>query len=467
MLLRAGKRAERLLLGLCAVAIVLSLAAPGWRALHGEARDYTWAHYRVGAAFFGDLGYTGMYDAMLANDRAGHWRGPAPVELVRDLGTYGLRAPGEGVSDPALADTVAFFQPRLSPGTWRSFFRDKGYNGSPAWWATSGRVVARVPLRWIAAVGVLDVALLGGALLALALTFGLRPASLVSAWIALFYGAEQHLVGGPLQLDWIALFIGSICLIQRARPGAAGVLMGAAAMLRVFPVLLLAGPLLAAAARWHAVARVPTAWRRFAAGVVLAVGIGLALGATSPRGPAAWGEFVTKLEVHAANHHLGDRRIGLKPLLAWVPQGERTDAEARAERTARWPARAPTARALTGFLAACWVMALLASARRRPQAVRTPEDETRELIPLLLLGLALVFLVTPMSRYYMLLPALLLVRPGRRGEAASLFGIVAVVHAVRALGWPDATVYAVANLGWLALFSVVVGRSTRALSRSS
>jgi len=470
-LLRApSTRRDRLLLLTGLLAIVLALAAPGWRTVrNAEVRDYTWAHYRLGAAFFGDVGYAGLYGAMLAADAAGHWsaHGPVPITAVRDLQSYAIGPARAGPEVDGLGAEVAFFQPRLDAPGWRSFFRDKGYNGTPAWWATSGQVVASVPLtpRWLAAVGLLDLALLAAALAALGWTFGPLAGVLAGAWMALFYGATGSLVGGPMQLDFAVCVVLAVCALARGRPGLGGGLLGAAAALRVFPLLLLAGPILAAAARWHEVARIPPSWRRFVGGALVGLLVLVGLGAASPRGPGAWAELSEKLDTHAAWHHLGDKRVGLAPLVAWVPQGDRSDREARQERTAQWPERAPIHRALAGFLAACWIVALVAGVKRRPGGVRRPGDEAPELVPLVLLGLALVFVVVPLSRYYVLLPALFLAlpRPGVAGRwiAAGLFGAMAVVHAADAAGLPDATVYAVANLGWLVQWVAVLRRWTR------
>ncbi len=471
LLRSTSRRRQRLLFALCAAALVLTMAAPTWRTLRaGVVRDYTWAHYRLGAAFFGELGYTDMYGAMLGADRSGHWDvdGPAPIRAVRDLRTYAHGPPPIGPSltpevQERLEREVIFFQPRLAAGDWRSFFRDKGYNGTPAWWATSGRVVAGVPLTpgWLKAVGLADLGLVVLAMLALGISFGPGPALLTGAWIGLYYGVEGQLVGGPLQLDFFLLATLALCALQRGRPGLGGALLGWSAMIRIFPVVLLAAPLLAAGVRWHQVARIPAGWRRFLVGFAASVMLLAALGSLSPRGPAAWVELGTKLSTHSANHHLGDKRIGLAPLAAWTPQRDLSDAQARQERGNRWPARVGAWRAGMSLLAACWVSAVIVGVRRRRRGLHTPEDEDRDLVPLLLLGLGLVFLLLPLSRYYVLLPALFLALPtgsvAARRIAAALFVILGLTHVASAAGLPDATVYAAANLGWLGLWSLVLG----------
>ena len=466
-----SRRAERALLLLCAAAILIAVAAPLSRAVRGQSRDYSWAHYRLGAGFFDQVGYTDLYPALLRADRAGHWApdGPAPIQERRDLRTYAqVPATSRPSADRAeLADAVAFFQPRLTPGEWRSFFRDKGYNGTPAWRATSGRIVTGIPLTGpaLAAVGVADFALLCGAVVLLGWVFGPGAGLLAGAWLALFYGAAGHLLGGPMQLDWAVLAILAVCALGRGRPGLGGALVGASVALRIFPAMLLLAPLVAASSRWHAVSRVPRSWLRFFAGAALGVALLGGLGALADGGPGSWLALGDKLATHSAEHHFGDRRIGLAPLLAWVPQGALTDAEARARRAEAWPGRTTAHRLLTALLSACWLVGVLVASKRRPRGVRTPRQEDLALIPLMLLGLGLLFVVSPISRYYMLLPALFFCLPrggaGARAIGAGLFAGLAIVSWSEAVGMPDATVYAIANLSWLVLGAAVMGGAAR------
>ena len=437
-------RDHRALLSVWAlVSLLLTLGPPLNRLVRGgQVRDYTFAHYHLGARYFDELGYLELYrQTWLA---AGE-----PVGELRDLSTYEVgEASAMALSSwseerwVAFRQDVATLRPTMSDAVWRSWFRDKGYNATPAWTATLGRVVGARPASpgWFAALGGLDVLMLLLCLGALAATFGGLPALLASAWVALFHGSANYLLAGPLQLDWLLAATLGVCALQRGRPGLGGALFGWAVVSRLFPGLLLCGPALALM-RPELRPRVI----RFLGGVVLTVSLGLAVGVTTGRGVDAWKEFGDKIRVHNEQHHFGDQRIGLRPLAAWAPVGGQTDAAARQDRTERWSARAVPAGVAAGVFLALWGAGLLRGLRRR---TRVPLEV------LLLLTLPVTFLAVTSSRYYVLLPALGLLWAHRRRGAvlgAALLGSSGAVWGLLTAGIPDATVYFVANLAWLVM----------------
>jgi len=449
LLTPALRSRSRLLLGWALLTLLLCLGPATLRlARGGDVREYTFAHYHLGSRYFAELGYEGLYSQAIAAR-------PRPdIETMRDLGTYGfVPATGER-GDWSEARWVAFgddldaLRGRQDARSWRSWFRDKGFNATPAWTATLGRIVGAAPASptWFALLGWLDLALLLVPFAAAGRVFGWTGASLGAAGVAVFYGSAQNLVGGPLQLDWLAASVLGLCALRRGRHGGGGALLGWAMVSRVFPALLLVAPVLAA---WRRPDLRPGV-QRLVLGALAVIALGLGLGATTARGPAAWAEFGSKITTHAHNHHLGDRRIGLRPLLAWAPMGERSDAAARADRAQRWPDRRVPAAVTAAALCLLWGLAL-------QRGVRRDHDP---LVVLVLLALALPFLLTTLSRYYQLLPALgLLLVPHPRAAqlGGALLGSWALVWlAIAAL--PDATAYAVANGLWL-----LVGMSVMAV----
>ncbi len=436
------------LIGWALVSLFLTLGAPLNRLVRGgQVRDYTFAHYHLGARYFDELGYLELYrQTWLA---AGE-----PVGELRDLTTYEVGI-ASATALPAWSEArwgsfrqdVATLRPTMTDAVWRSWFRDKGYNASPAWTATVGRGVGARPASpgWFAVLGGIDVFMLFLCLGALAATFGGLPALLAAAWIGLFHGSANELLAGPLQVDWLLAATLGVCVLQRGRPWLGGALFGWAVVSRLFPGLLLLGPALALV-RPDLRPRVT----RFLGGVFLTILLGLTVGATTGRGVDAWNEFGAKIRVHAGQHHLGDQRVGLRPLAAWSPVGDRTDAAARQDRKERWPARAVPAGMAAGVLLALWGAALLRGLRRRA---------TIPLEVLLLLALPVTFLAVASSRYYVLLPALGLLWPHRRSGAAlgaALLGSSGVVWVLVTARMPDATVYFAANLAWLTLAAGVM-----------
>ena len=437
---------RRLLLAWAVLVLVATLGGPTSRLVRGgQVREYTFAHYHLGARWFAELGYTDLYGQTWA---AGRWDPSWGIDRVRDLETY-EHVPAAAERSGAWTDAtwdaftadVAALQPRLPPDVWRSWFRDKGYNATPAWTATLGRLVGARPASgaWFAFLASLDVLLLLVALGVAARTFGVLSASLAAAWIALFLGSANNLIAGPLQVDWLAAAVLALCAVHRERWATGGALLGWAALSRVFPLLLLAGPLL--------LLRAPR-WRRFVGAFAAVIVAGVLIGSTTPRGPGAWGEFAQNIVVHSDRHHLGDQRVGLRPALAWSPVGERTDVEARQARADSWPGRAPWAALLAVLLG----VGVLGALRRAVPG--------RSSVAVLLLGLPLVFVTVTLSRYYALLPgaALLLLgtdpRVARLGSA--LCALAGLAWLAVAAGWPDATVWLVVNLGFGALCVAVL-----------
>lgn len=431
-----------ILAGWAVVSLVATLGGPTSRLVRGgQVREYTFAHYHLGARWFAELGYRDLYGQTWA---AASW----DVEEQRDLATYDL-VPAAGVRSPVWEDAawdafsadVAALQPRMAPAVWRSWFRDKGYNATPAWTATLGRLVGARPASdgWFALLGALDLLLLLVALAVAGRTFGPVPALLSAAWVALFVGSDDNLIAGPLQVDWIVASILGLCALDRRRWATGGALFAWAGLSRVFPLLLLAGPLL--------LVRDPR-WRRFLLAGAATLLAGLLVGSTTARGPAAWGEFAANIAVHSHEHHLGDQRVGLRPALAWSPVGERTDRQARQARAASWPTRAPWALALTLLLAGGAVAGL-----RRDLSTRTP-------VAVVLLGLPLVFVAVTLSRYYALLPGAALLLLGRSPRVArlgaALFALAAAAWLAEGLGVADVTVWLLVNAGFGALAVAVL-----------
>ncbi|MCO4769525.1 MAG: hypothetical protein KDA24_05795 [Deltaproteobacteria bacterium] len=449
-----------LLLSWALLCLGLTLLPPLSRlARSGEVREYTFAHYHLGARYFGELGYTGLYEQTLA--ASGH-----AIESQRDLTTYAHVSP-RGERSPAWTDArwsalqadLAVLEPRQDSRSWASWFKDKGYNATPAWTATFGRLVGARPASggWFAFLGALDVLMLGLAFGAAGRVFGWRSSLVAAAWVSVFYGSAQNLVGGPLQMDWLAAMVLAACAMQSGKQATAGAFFGWAVASRVFPALLLVGPALALGRSRHLRGRA----LRFGAGVGTAVLAALLVGSSTGRGAGAWIEFGEKIQTHAEHHHLGDRRIGWRPMAAWSPVGEQSDAAARAERATDWGDRAGWATGIAVTLSLAWGVLLLTGARRTPSG-----DGGRELLVLLLMSLPVPFLLLTMSRYYALLPALglLLLGPYPTGRpalyGAALFGLTGVVWLAVALGIPDATTYCIANGLWLTLAcAVTVGWS--------
>ncbi len=451
----AHRLRRKLLFVWAALSLLICLVPPTLRlCTQGEVREYTFAHYHLGARYFAELGYDDLYGQATAAGVIDD------ISIVRDLSSYELiPAPTERSARwsearwGAFTADLAALKSRQSDRSWTSWFKDKGYNATPAWSATWGRLLGARPagVAWFSSMGALDLAFLFVSLLVAAWAHGVLPSLMTAAAIVLFYGSAPNLVAGPLVLDWLAAAILCTCALKRGFMASAGVFLGWAALSRVFPLLLMAGPLWAA---YRRPSLRPTV-SRFALGFGLMLLVGAGLGATTHRGPSAWGEFVSKISTHAERHHQGDRRIGLRPIIAWSPVGERTDAEARTHRAETWSGRRPLALFAAGLSVLLWLWLL-----GRGLVALEGRSPGRAMLILLGLSLPLCFALVTLSRYYQLLPTLgllLLPREGRNPQplAALLLASFGVVwFGIQVL--PDASAYQLANVLWALLVAVVM-----------
>ncbi|HEX8694893.1 MAG TPA: hypothetical protein VF746_20870 [Longimicrobium sp.] len=338
------KRRVGLALAAAAVAAYFSGALYSYRGFYHVWDQY---HYFVGSRYFRELGYDGLYRcAAVAMDELGAVRYPgergrpavadlraevrAPGRLIRNLGVDNTLVPAaRALAEPAACRArftparwaafradVRFFRLAAGPADWERMQQDHGYNPPPAWTLAGGALAGLRPAgtRWLQALGALDVVLLLGMLGALGWAFGWRVAALG----AVFWGCQAwstfYWTGGAfLRQDWLFFLVLSVCLARRRWYAASGAALACSALLRVFPVLLLAGP--AALALWSLVRtrRIPRPVLRFAAGGALAAAV-LVPASLAVVGRGSYAGFARHIRVHErtplTNH------VGLRTLLA-------------------------------------------------------------------------------------------------------------------------------------------------------
>lgn len=484
-------RRRRVVLGITLVAI----AGGGfWAQSHrhlsklgGEDQLYVWGlfHYYLGARYFDELGYTGLYEQALVAD-AGDAGRLSKVRTVRDLESYKFvpAAPlreGEraaGWTDERWASfqaDLAYITGLRTGGYWQGPMRDRGYNPSPAWHAVGGTFAKLLPIRHPVGQTVLVLLDVLVVLLAFAVSvraFGWNRSALVLAAFYLWFGNPERMFGQLFVLDWFAAAWAGVALWRLDRHRSAGALLGYAAMVRVFPVMLLAGPLIHCGIGLLRERRLPRAQARLLTGAAAAMLIlFLAGGLSSRQGFSMWTSFAGNIGHHSAEHAFGSKRLGLPHLfgLDWAGGLERPAAKLDNRRNMR--RNAPLLRVTQLLMAGLVVLAMVRSDRRDA----------------LLLGVALVFVATVASRYYGAIFVLLLLlgspprgdplpatagravvarpRPGmNRALDAALLGIVWAVYACPVRGAEGWKTYIWANtllLGWVLALLTMAIRSGR------
>lgn len=426
-----------------------------------EARLWSHYHYYLGAKYFEELGYDGLYEQTLAADRQGG-RKLRGAMIIRDLGSYDpvpamyeARRRSDAWTDArwsSFVDDVAFFADRIDPDSFRKILRDRGYNATPAGGVVY-RVTSWVPLSdgALAMVGLLDPALLILALVFVGRIFGPLRALVAGAWLCVFYGNEMHLLGGPILHDYLAALLLMACATHRGRPMLAGGLLGYAAMVRVFPGLLLAGLVVWTVRAMRRDGAFPQFTNRFARGVGAAVLVMGLLGCLAGRGVSGWTEWADNISLHSDNHRFGDKRLGLQHIFThdWggLAFGDWRNKEHRYD---TWPEQKTAWAGVALLLLALWG----AASWRAAEHERDPLDS-------LAFALVVVFAGIVLSRYYWSAAVLLLLVGGRERDgpreawlAAGLLGLVAVYYLVAGNTEDQFGRYVLANIG-LSVFLVL------------
>ncbi|MCE9594369.1 MAG: tetratricopeptide repeat protein [Planctomycetes bacterium] len=376
-------------------------------------------HYFVGAKYFDELGYDGLYDCtVIADSETPGWSERVKTRWLRDLRTNEM-VPAEQVLANgaalkarftperwrAFSNDVAWFRERESADRWEHTTADHGFNATPVWTLAGSWIAQRFEASdgSVLALALLDQFYLVALILVAVWGFGLRIAAVAIAVLATSLPAEIQWTGGSfLRWDWLFFTVASFCCLRRDRPLLGGVALGYATLLRVFPGFVFVGPVFAWGAHLMSVRRegrgvLPLdahskTFARFFAGAALSAVVLLPLSLVARGGVATWSHFAANSSKHMTtpltNH------MGLRTVVSWRPD-DRPIAE-RDHDTEEWMAsfRAARARGWSESKLLYWIvvlgwLALLAYAVRG-----------RELWVAAALGATLIAAAAELTSYY-------------------------------------------------------------------
>lgn len=270
-------------------------------------------HYLLGAKYFPELGYDGLYAASLKAEAEGRGK-KVDAKIIRDLRNNRktlrkkTRSHQQEVRQRFSAERWNSFcvdhevlSHQLSARQFRTLRLDHGYNPTPAWTFLAAGLLKFVgPLgkSKVVALALLDPILLILLFAMLWRTFGRESMTLCLIVFGLAFLSRFAWVGGGfLRQDWLAALVVGVCLLKKERWLLAGLLLGLAGIMRIFPLVMLVGPLAVVARQF--LRREPKAWfYPFAAGLIGSLAVGLVLGALAGRGWQAWFEFFDNIQVH-------------------------------------------------------------------------------------------------------------------------------------------------------------------------
>jgi len=216
-------------------------------------------HYYVGTKYFAEVGYSGLYDAAVVADAEDDPAHHTPAQGVRSLTTYAIEP------RQAALDRRDAIKARFSAGRWAAFkedvawfraadgvlwtlgdtLKDHGYNGTPLVTAILGGV-ARQPFVGpgtfipIAAWFDLGLVLLAAALVARAV--GLET----GAWFLFVWAVNPlndygYIGGAYLRTLHLVALAAALAAFARRRYVLSGIGLAVATLLRLFPIVFLAG----------------------------------------------------------------------------------------------------------------------------------------------------------------------------------------------------------------------------------
>jgi hypothetical protein len=332
LMARAGARRSRALLGLAAVLAAAAWVNFGNFRYHTVAHTWELYHYYVGAKYFPELGYDHLYDCSALAESEDD--GPAALgeRRLRDLATNRIVFASDVLAHPETcharfsadrwsafrADVRAFRGMR--PSDWAEVQLDHGYNATPVWTLT-GRLIANRVAPTPTGIAILvsfDFALILLGLALLFAGFGFEAGCLA----VIFFGASTFSrfswTGGAfLRYDWFFWSMAGVWALRRERHGLAGFALTYAALLRVFPGVLLLGLVLQAAGRLVLDRRRATLshLRSLVLGGALAGLLLIPASAAVTGGLDAWPAFVANSRKYLVTE--ATNRLGLATALAY------------------------------------------------------------------------------------------------------------------------------------------------------
>jgi hypothetical protein len=235
------------------------------------------------------------------------------------------------------------------------------------------------------------------------------------------YGWHVKWVGGAfLRFDWLVAVVLALCALERRRIAIAGLLLGYAVLVRLFPAAFLMGPAVLVL-RGLLRRELPPWLPRLAAGFGLALGLGLLAGCATGRGFAAWPEFVHKIRAHGETW--GRNHVGLHNAILFAPELAHPRASLAADSAlANMNQEEVESRRLRfrpALIFGSAVLLLLVAAAQWRASLSGAAA----------LGLVAVYALFPLSCYYWMMLAILPLRRGS-GAAVAVVALSALIFAV-------------------------------------
>ncbi len=314
---------------LVVLGVIGGLAYCNFARLHFSNFIHVWDtyHYYMGSKYFSELNYDLLYDCAVVADKEDGVKG-VDDRVVTDLRTNVMVRVTNLLAHPdictshftperwaAFKKDVAFFRGRVAPDRWVQVHHDHGYNATPVWTLLGKALTNLGPatLNQVTALNLIDPLYLLAAALAMLWAFGWRGFALGLLMLGTNFPNRYYWTGGAyLRHDWLFYTVATVCLLKKDRPFLAGASLSYATLLRLFPGLMVVGPLLAGIEYLRVNRQLEPAFKRFVLGGIVGTAALLALSFTFVGGAETWAKFAANTQKHAATpltNHMGLRTV--------------------------------------------------------------------------------------------------------------------------------------------------------------
>jgi hypothetical protein len=302
-------------------------------------------HYYMGAKYFPELKYDLLYDcaAIADSETSPELKSQASMRTITDLRTNVMHKAAEVVEHPEICKSqftagrwddfkrdIAFFRGRVNSKRWEEIHQDHGYNGTPVWglagWALTNTGPATIDQ--VTLLNLLDplyLALMG---VLLYWAFGHRVFSIGMLVLGCNYAGRYYWTGGAfLRHDWLFYTVAVVCLLKKEKWMLAGLALSYATLLRLFPGLMVIGPLLAGIELFRLQKKLDMRFVKFVAGGAIGVAVlfplSLALSKTgsAPAKPPPQGVLAGVVELGGQPYANAPLRLDDGPRMLADPQG--------------------------------------------------------------------------------------------------------------------------------------------------
>ncbi len=290
-------------------------------------------HYFLGSKYFSELGYYGLYRYTLLADKESSTPRLRDIKQIRHLEDLS-RIPAAQAIEKAKKEKDDYFSEarwfefkqdwRLmarGSATWERKLNDHGFNPPPFWNFIPGIIAQHVNTSdstLYMAVRLVDLTVFLVLLCAVAYFTGLDNALLcyifVNAAVVLYY--PHGFVDTYFQFQWLNFMILTMIFYRTGRVKLAGVSLAYSAMVRIFPLVLVAGPGIIWLRKLIHDRKLPKKETSFLISFSVACIIFFLIGLTQGKGFESTKQFVRNITFHADAIKFDSNKFGLKRLMS-------------------------------------------------------------------------------------------------------------------------------------------------------